>query len=158
MITASSRIILASGILFFLLTPFAAIAQPSGGPYGPVHQNYSVPEHAAHVYYVAPDGQATADGATLTQPTTLGSAIDRAVTGDTIVLRGGVYRTGNLALNQGITIQPYADEEPILKGTEVATKWVAQSNGLWRTAWSHLFPAKPRDWWRRDREGRKTPP
>ena len=33
-------------------------AQPSGGPYGPIPQRYEVPKGAAHVYYVAPDGQA----------------------------------------------------------------------------------------------------
>jgi hypothetical protein len=37
------------------------------------------------------------------------AAIDRVVTGDAIVMRGGVYRTGGLVLNQGITLQPYAE-------------------------------------------------
>jgi len=132
-------------------------AQPSGGPYGPIQQTYEVPTGAGHVYYVAPDGKADAAGTALEQPTTLEVAISRVVTGDAIVLRGGTYRTGGLKLNQGITMQPYADEQPVLKGTFVADKWEAQSDGLWRTAWSHLFPAKPADWWRRNREGRKTP-
>jgi len=133
-------------------------AQPSGGPYGPVPQTYAVPAGAAHVYYVAPDGQADAAGSALAAPTTLESAIARAVTGDVVVLRGGVYRTGDLQLNQGITLQPYADEHPVLKGTLVADQWVAQPNGLWRTTWTHLFPAQAQDWWRREREGRYTPP
>src|SRR5512147_2666030 len=96
-------------------------AQPSGGPYGPIDQRYEVPK-AAHVYFVAPDGKAEAAG-TLEAPTTLASAIEKVVTGDAIILRGGVYRTGGLVLNQGVTIQPYLEERPILKGTEVATKW-----------------------------------
>jgi parallel beta helix pectate lyase-like protein len=132
-------------------------AQPSGGPYGPLPQRYEVPKNAPHVYYVAPDGKSDATGAGLAQPTTLEAAIERATTGDAIVLRGGTYRTGGLVLNQGITLQPYADEHPVLKGTQVATKWEAQANGLWRATWDRLFPAKPADWWRRPREGKKTP-
>src|SRR5512142_2764084 len=101
---------------------FAALpgsAQPSGGPYGPIDQRYEVPK-APHVYYVAPDGKADAAGTALDQPTTLEAAIDRVVTGDAVILRGGVYRTGGLVLNQGITMQPYGDERPVLKGTLVA--------------------------------------
>jgi parallel beta-helix repeat protein len=135
--------------------PFAA-AQPSGGPYGPQNQTYEVPKDAAHVYYVAPDGQADAAG-TLEAPTTLEAAIAKVVTRDAIILRGGTYRVGGLVLNQGVTIQPYRDEKPVLKGTQVVGKWVALRDGYWRAPWKTLFPSKPRDWWQRDREGTKTP-
>lgn len=131
-------------------------AQPSGGPYGPVDQRYEVPK-AAHVYYVAPHGKADSPGAVPDQPTTLETAIDRVVTGDAIILRGGVYRTGGLILNQGITVQPYAAERPVLKGTLVATQWEALPNNVWRTPWKHLFPAAPLSWWARNREGVRTP-
>ncbi len=155
----SRRLLLPACLLLAAsLVPMPAAAQPSGGPYGPVAQTYAVPADAAHVYYVAPDGRAEATGATLAQPTTLEGAIDRAVTGDAVILRGGVYRTGDLKLNQGITLQAYADEQPVLKGTLLAKDWVAQPNGLWRTTWAHLFPSVAQDWWRREREGRKTPP
>jgi hypothetical protein len=142
-------------LVVILLGSLPGQAQPSGGPYGPIQQTYDLPK-AAHIYYVAPDGKADAPGTILTQPTTLEAAITRVVTGDAIVLRGGTYRTGDLKLNQGVTLQPYTDEQPVLKGTQVATKWEAQG-GLWRTSWSRLFPAKPADWWRRAREGRRTP-
>ncbi len=134
-----------------------ADAQPSGGPYGPIRQRYEVPTEAGRVYYVAPDGRAEHGGESLAQPTTIEAAIARVRSGDVIILRGGEYRTGNLVLNQGITIQPYADEKPIFKGTFVATQWEDLGNGLWTTRWSRLFPAKPADWWRRHREGKKTP-
>ena len=138
---------------------FAAVlsAQPSGGPYGPQQQTYEVPKNAAHVYYVAPAGRADAPGASVEAPTTLETALTRVVTGDAIILRGGTYRSGGLVLNQGITLQPYRDEQPVIKGTQVATEWTSLPNGIWRTAWKTLFPSKPRDWWRRDREGMKTP-
>jgi parallel beta-helix repeat protein len=109
------------------------------------------------IYYVAPDGQTGQSGEMLTNPTTLETAIERVKTGDAIVMRGGIYRTGNLVLNQGITVQPYADEQPILKGTFIADKWENLGNGLWTTTWTHLFPTKPADWWQRNREGKKTP-
>ena len=147
------------GCLFLCSLLFAAApgyAQPSGGPYGPIDQRYEIPK-AAHVYYVAPDGKAGSPGTTVAEPTTLEAAIERVVTGDEVILRGGVYRTGGLVLNQGITLQPYADERPILKGTEVATQWEALRNNIWRTSWKRLFPAAPQAWWRRDREGMRTP-
>jgi hypothetical protein len=149
----------ASGVLLLalLLSPLPTRAQPSGGPYGPIPQSYALPKGAAHIYYVAPDGKAEATGTTLAEPTTLEAAIAKVVTGDAIVLRGGTYRTGGLLLNQGITLQPYADERPVLKGTEVATKWEALRNKVWKTSWSRLFPAKPAGWWQRNREGMRTP-
>ncbi|MGA9407751.1 MAG: right-handed parallel beta-helix repeat-containing protein [Bacteroidota bacterium] len=138
-----------------VLTP--AIAQPSGGPYGPIMQRYELPSGANKIYYVAADGKFEASGETLADPTSLEAAIERVRTGDAIVMRGGTYRTGNLLLNQGVTIQPYEDEQPVLKGTYVASEWQNLGNGLWVTKWSHLFPSKPDPWWQRDREGKKTP-
>ncbi len=135
----------------------AGNAQPSGGPYGPLRQKWPLPKGSGTIFYAAPDGSVLHSGATLAQPTTLEAAVKRVRSGDVIVLRGGVYRTGNLVLNQGITIQPHGDEEPILKGTRVATAWKNLGNGLWKTAWSPLFASVPQDWWQRDREGKKTP-
>jgi hypothetical protein len=132
-------------------------SQPSGGPYGPARQSYELPSGAGKIYYVAVDGLAGQSGESLSKPTTLEAAIERVRTGDAIVMRGGTYRTGDLRLNQGITIQPYADEEPVLKGTQIASKWENLGNGLWTTKWSRLFPEKPAGWWRRNREGKKTP-
>ncbi len=141
--------------LCFAAASFAPAA-PSGGPYGPTQLKYELPQ-AKRIFFVAPDGKTEATGSTLELPTTLETAIAQVSTGDAIILRGGVYRTGNLKLSQGITMQPYADELPIIKGTEIATEWTAQQNGLWRTSWKKLFPAKPADWWRRERHGRETP-
>jgi parallel beta-helix repeat protein len=142
--------------LFSFLLGVFAYSQPSGGPYGPIDQHYEIPKTGI-VYYVAPDGKSDSVGTDLDHPTSLNAAMERVVTGDAIVLRGGVYRTGGLILNQGITMQPYGDEHPVLKGTEVATQWEALSNGVWRTPWNHLFPAEPLPWWQRRRDGMKTP-
>jgi len=144
-------------LLCIIFGSLPVIAQPSGGPYGPIWQRYDLPKRAGKIYYVAPDGQAEASGEKLAQPTTLAAAIERVETGDAIVLRGGVYRTGDLKLNQAITMQPYADEHPVLKGTMIATEWEQPKTGLWKTSWSRLFPSKPADWWRPRGFGRGTP-
>ncbi len=144
-------------ILLFLFLFSQAYTQPSGGPYGPVNKTYEIPDDAKTVYFVSPDGKAENNGKELMNPTTLDQAITKVVTGDVIVLRGGTYRTGDLLLNQGITMQPYKDENPVIKGTYVAENWRNMRNGLWFTEWEHLFPSAPADWWHYDHNIKQTP-
>jgi hypothetical protein len=146
-----------SFLLLSLLCSLSITAQPSGGPYGPVRQTWQLPKAEGKIYYVAPDGKLEASGEILSVPTTIKEAIDRVKTGDVIIMRGGTYRTGNLVLNQGITIQPWMDEQPVFKGTYIASGWKDLGNGLWTIKWDHLFPAKPASWWQRDRNGKQTP-
>ncbi len=134
-----------------------AWANPSGGPDGPQRQTYELPADASRAHYAAPNGDSQSEGATVESPTTIESAIRRAQTGDVIVLRGGTYRTGGLLFNQGITIQPYEDESPILNGCRVATDWERVNGGLWRTKWETLFPASPENWWNRKENIARTP-
>jgi parallel beta-helix repeat protein len=148
---------LISMLLSGLLASLSLMAQPSGGPYGPIQQTYQLPAMAGKIFYVAPDGKAEQSGETLALPTSIEAAIEQVKTGDAIVMRGGIYRTGNLILNQGITIQPYLDEQPVMKGTYIAQEWKNLGNGLWTTPWTRLFPSKPADWWQRDRRGKETP-
>ena len=93
-------------LLCIVLSSLRVTAQPSGGPYGPIHQTYDLPAGMGKVYHVAPDGTPEESGALLTRPTTIETAFERVRTGDVIVMRGGTYRTGNLILNQRITSQP----------------------------------------------------
>ena len=144
-------------MLLLITGSVPAFSQPSGGPYGPVKKEYVVPGDARHICYAAPNGDSASAGASADHPTTLAEAIARAGTGDAVILRGGTYRTGGLELNQGITIQPYRDEEPVLKGTFVVAEWKNLGNGVWSTKWARLFPSKPDTWWQREREGKKTP-
>jgi hypothetical protein len=132
-------------------------AQPSGGPYGPLPQYYDVPKGPGRIYYVSPEGKRESTGENIATPTSMEAAIDRVSTGDFIILRGGTYRTGNLLLNQGVTIQPYADEQPVIKGTQIATQWEKLSDNLWVTTWKTFFPSKPDNWWQRERNGFLTP-
>ena len=152
-----SIIKIVSIFLFMISASLPVIAQASGGPYGPIQQTYELPKVTGKIYYVSPDGNSDRSGESLSNPTTIEAAVAKVKTGDAIILRGGTYRTGNLILNQGITIQPYKDELPVLKGTYVAKDWTDLGNGLWTTKWTHLFPEKPQSWWRRNREGKQTP-
>jgi hypothetical protein len=142
--------------LIVFLSATSAFAAPSGGPYGPVDMRYAIPK-APHVYYAAPGGKPDAAGTTLAAPTTIEAAIAKAVSGDAIILRGGVYRTGGLTFNQKLIIQPYGREHPVLKGTEIATAWQPAGTGVWKTSWTKLFPASPMAWWNRANEEAKTP-
>ncbi len=130
---------------------------PSGGPYGPIGQKYEIPTDAGRVFYVSPDGHHGADGLDIDRPISLEAAIRNAETGDVIILRGGVYRTGDLHFNQGITLQPYLEEAPVLKGSRVATDWESLPGRLWRTRWESLFPLAPQPWWVGRRYLRNTP-
>ncbi len=154
-LTAFFRTAATAALIVAFLAP--AGAQPSGGPYGPVRQVWPVPEKAERIIYVAPDGNSNSQGDNIDAPSTLEAAIAKATTGDVIIMRGGTYRTGDLVLNQGITIQPYGDEQPVLKGTGVATEWRDLGNGLWVTKWDRLFPSAPQSWWQRLRNGKDTP-
>lgn len=147
----------ASVIWLISVASTAVLAQPPVGPYGPLGQRYDIPADGERVFHVAPHGVADADGLSVDEPTTIEAAISLARTGDTIVLRGGVYRTGELVTNQGVTMQPYADERPVLMGTRIATEWEPVRGGLWRTRWEPLFPASPEPWYRREREVTRTP-
>lgn len=143
-------------INFLILSGLISLkAQPSGGPYGPVRLLYEIPETRGQIYYVSPEGTGT--GNSVDSPSSIETVVEKVKTGDVVIMRGGVYRTGNLLLNQGITIQPYKDELPVFKGTMIADNWKNLGNGLWTTSWEHLFPSQPADWWQRDREGKKTP-
>jgi parallel beta-helix repeat protein len=147
---------------FSLLIVLVGIAEsvsgfPSGGPYGPVARCYEVPQDAGRVFYVSPDGKNRDSGESIDKPTTLDSAIRQVRTGDAIVLRGGTYRTGDLKFNQGIIMQPYMDEQVVLKGSELATDWKPAGKDLWKTSWQKLFPAQPESWWRREKHEASTP-
>lgn len=125
--------------------------------FGPRAQTYELPVVPGVTYYVSPDGNLSSDGLSPDSPTTIEAAIVKVVSGDAIIMRGGTYRTGNLIFNQGIVIQPYRDEKPVLKGTLVAQSWTKVSDTLWVTEWEHLFPAGPESWWNRQRNERFTP-
>ena len=99
-------------ILCIIFSSLSAMAQPSGGPYGPIRQSYDLPKVSGQIYYVAPDGQAEASGKTLAQPTTLTGSI--GIWGGKLVSRG-VYaklKAGRETVSRGKAAGMYADTAP----------------------------------------------
>lgn len=129
--------------------PAPAVIVQQKGPFGRLNRSYSPPDGAI---YVAVDGDPASGGGSLATPTTIESAIANAQTGDTIVMRGGTYRTGDLHFDTQITIQPYRDERPVLRGSAVATNWIREG-AYWFTPWQTLFDYGVPTWHRPDRHG-----
>ena len=153
--------VLSLGIFITLLATFSSCTQKTeqveAVKYGVYDHTYEIPDVPGTVYYVSPDGDAAADGLTLENPTTIYEAFKKVVTGDAIIMRGGLYRAGDITFNQGITIQPYMDEKPVMNGTMVVDSWEKVSDTLWVTDWDRLFPDVPMDWWNRWANERSTP-
>jgi hypothetical protein len=120
---------------YYSSTPVPSYILEQFGPFGPQEKTYNVPTGAI---FVAPNGLSTASGSSIDNPTTLPAAISKVTTGSVIVLRGGNYHVGNMSFNKKITIQPYLNEKPVIKGCSVAGTWT-QSGANWYTTWDNLI-------------------
>jgi hypothetical protein len=129
---------------YYESTPAPQFIAEHLGPFGPREKSYTPPDGAV---FVAPDGRDSNSGTTPDSPITLPGAISEAGTGSVIVLRGGVYRTGDLEFNKKITLQPYLDERPVLKGSEIAEDWIKRGE-YWVTEWDHMFYNDPPRWYK----------
>ena len=114
--------------------------------------SYAVP---AGAIYVAPLGTSEGDGS-LTHPYgSVGTALKKASSGATLVLRGGVYHESvEVPFYKKLVIQPYPREAVWFDGASTVTGWTA-SGSTWRTSWDYAFDhnvsfAKGKDetsWW-----------
>ena len=104
----------------------------------------SVNAAEAATYYVAPTGSDAASGLSLTSPfATVNKAVNKAVAGDTVLIRGGTYREEVNVTNGGgaegnyVTVSAYGTEMPVMKGSDIVTGWVQHSGAIWkRTGWA----------------------
>src|SRR5690242_14896284 len=84
-------------------------------------------------YYVAPNGLDTNPGTALDQPLkTIQAAAERAVAGDTVMIRGGTYRETIKPAHSGtasarITFAPYNNETVTVSGTDLVSGWSLRS-------------------------------
>lgn len=70
---------------------------------------------------------------------TVAGAINRVVSGSTIVLRAGTYREALGTIAKRITIQPYTGETASLKGSKPVDNWI-QEGSVWRKdGWTTRF-------------------
>lgn len=99
--------------------------------------------HAAS-YYVAPGGNDYGSGLYVGSPfKTIQKAVNVARAGDTVFIRGGVYReTVTANTNSGtssspIRIQNYNGEQVYIKGSNIVTGWTQHSGAIWKkTGWT----------------------
>src|SRR5687768_8412915 len=90
-------------------------------------------------YYVAPGGSDSAPGS-LEQPLrTIQQAADRAAAGDTVLIRGGVYReTVTLprsgAADAPITFRPFNNESVTVSGADVVSGWSSHSGSIYKAS------------------------
>ncbi|MHB8897674.1 MAG: hypothetical protein ACYC6Y_02885 [Thermoguttaceae bacterium] len=88
-------------------------------------------------YYVAPGGN-DADPGTQSRPlATLEAAVSRLEPGDTLVVRGGVYRETVRFPRSGeagkpITLKAYPGEEATISGCEPITGWIRHEGNIWK--------------------------
>ncbi len=109
------------------------------GTVGPSDLSYKVPENG-EVYFVSPEGNSQNTGS-IDSPLSIEKALEKASSNSTVILRGGIYLTGNNIIGKNITIQPYLNEKPIFKGSEhiPASQWTKESGQRWQTKWEHCF-------------------
>ncbi|MCP4394950.1 MAG: PKD domain-containing protein, partial [Alphaproteobacteria bacterium] len=92
-------------------------------------------------YYVSPDGSETA-ACSFEEPCDLYTALKRALPGDEVVLRGGVYYDKKVSFykyneDKGITIRGYEGEDAILDGSypdSNSLSWQDEENGVYSTS------------------------
>ena len=90
-------------------------------------------------YYVANNGNDAASGTTLTTPfKTIQKAMNTAVAGDTVYVRGGTYREevnvfrGGGSAGKYVNVFAYNNETPVVKGSDLVTGWVKHSGNIWK--------------------------
>jgi len=91
---------------------------------------------ASHSYYVSPNGSGT--GCSLVSPCQLEEGLNQVQPGEEIVLRGGTYYQGDLALPRSgiahapIVIRSFEGESAILDGADPAIlTWASQGGGIY---------------------------
>lgn len=97
-------------------------------------------------YYVDPIGNNTNSGTSISYPfKTIQKSMDTAVAGDTVYVRGGVYREqvdvyrgGGSGPDKMVRVLAYENETPVVKGSDQVTGWVLHAGNIWKkTNWAY---------------------
>ncbi len=91
------------------------------------YTNYPIPSNA--IFVDQGIGKTTNTGAIGSPVPTLGLALSKASSGQTIVVASGIYREGDLSISKNITIQAAPNSQVWFDGTVVTTNWVQDSAG-----------------------------
>jgi parallel beta-helix repeat protein len=108
--------------------------------------SYAIP---ANSLYVDPAKGNDSNAGTLAAPVqTVQKAVNKAVDGQTIVLRGGTYHQIGIAINKAnLTLQSYPGEAVWLDGSTVVTGWAADGTRWVKTGWTAKFASDPTNSW-----------
>ncbi len=91
-----------------------------------------------NVYYVDPRHPAAADepgwGYAGVPLATLARACALAQPGETIVLRGGVYREALAPAHDGVTVRAMKGEKAVISGADLMEGWKREADGSWSVA------------------------
>lgn len=96
-------------------------------------------------FYVDTQGNDANSGTNLDQPfKTIQKSMNTAVAGDTVYVRGGVYREqvdvfrGGGSAGKMLNVFAYENEKPMIRGSDQVTGWVAHSGNIWKkTNWTY---------------------
>lgn len=99
--------------------------------------------HAARTWVVAPWGDNSADGSATDPLKTVGWAVARARSGDTIVLRGGVYREQVQVYRKTLHIRSQAGERAVFDGAVTVDTWTSSGGDWYSSGWTQQFYREP---------------
>jgi parallel beta-helix repeat protein len=98
--------------------------------------SYSIP---AHALFVANNGSDQSPGTISAPLASIRRAIAIAAAGETIVVRGGVYREALGSLPRRLTIQAYPHETPWVRGSVTLNGPFVPVGGVWEVLWTSPF-------------------
>jgi len=114
-----------------------ALALPRGSA-APGSTSYAVPSNAL---VVSPAGNDTAVGTVAAPLKTVGAAVAKAVTGQTVVLRAGTYNESVvIPSSKSLTVQSYPGEAVWFDGSQPVSAWTAAADATWSAPWGY-FPS-----------------
>ena len=90
-------------------------------------------------WYVSTTGSDGADGSSDAPLQTLGSAVDRASSGDAIVIAGGVYRESVQIFGKALDISSAPGERAVLDGARAVGEWRASGGDWVANGWTPQF-------------------
>lgn len=94
---------------------------------------------AATVWHVSTRGSDSASGTSTAPLRSIGEAVDRAASGDTIEIRGGVYRETVQVYRKALDIRSAPGERAILDGSVPVTGWTQGGLGWYVDGWTTEF-------------------
>jgi trimeric autotransporter adhesin len=101
--------------------------------------SYAAPSGAV---YMATSGSDSNGGTSGRPVATLARALALAPSGGTVVVRGGTYHQGNLAINKPVTVQSYPGEAVWFDGSSGLGGFAA-SGSVWSAPYSYVFDHSP---------------